>query len=103
MVLTIYHSSQPSKAPNLTTGSDVFLENMDSSNQMRDVQAETPKEGSRDAEVESVTDGAAAAADALNGHRVALDKHRSNTVGHQVRSCSSSVDLELIISIRKVV
>lgn len=55
---------------------------------MRDAQVETTKEGGKDAEVESVPDGAVPAADALNGHRVALDKHRSNTVGHQVRSCA---------------
>ena len=58
---------------------------MTSNNQRMDARPDTSNEGDRDAEVE--LDGVMPAADVLNDHQVALDKHRSNTVGPQVHSC----------------
>ncbi|XP_062394535.1 pleckstrin homology domain-containing family G member 6 [Sardina pilchardus] len=86
-------TSHPSKTPNQSTGSDaVPLEGMDSNNQRKDARAETPKEGERDAEVDNVPDTTVPAADVVDGHRVALDKHRSNTVGPQKKQRQRIVD-----------
>lgn len=79
--LTINHNSYPPQA----TGSDATaLGDMESSpnHLRRDEGTEATRD--RDAEVEAATDAVVAAADAAHVQWVAQDKHRSNTVGHQV-------------------